>query len=92
MDMHMCSGFSNVFTTNDKLMYTECGTPGYMAPEMFKGKGYDPTGADVWACGVILFIMLAGCKSHTHPLSRTSLPSFLMHVPFQLLTRMVHGG
>jgi serine/threonine protein kinase len=23
-------GFSNVFTSTDHLMYTECGTPGYM--------------------------------------------------------------
>lgn len=49
--------------SGDKLMYTECGTPGYMAPEMFERKrGYDAQGADVWACGVILFIMVAGCK------------------------------
>ncbi len=45
-----------------RLMYTECGTPGYMAPEVMGKKGYDPVGTDIWACGVILFIMLAGCK------------------------------
>lgn len=43
-----------------QLMFTQCGTPGYMAPEMLGGKGYDATVSDIWACGVILFIMLAG--------------------------------
>jgi len=51
---------------------TECGTTGYMAPEMFRGfdmskKGYDGTQSDVWACGVILFIMLAGFPPFQKP-------------------------
>lgn len=65
-------GFANAFNTGDgsgdKLMYTECGTPGYMAPEMFERKrGYDAQGADVWACGVILFIMVAGFPPFQKP-------------------------
>jgi len=38
---------------------TTCGSPGYMAPEMHDG-AYEGTAADVWACGVVLFIMIAG--------------------------------
>jgi len=52
-------GFAKA-TEMSKTMYTQCGTPGYMSPEMFEHHGYDPMKADIWACGVILFIMFAG--------------------------------
>jgi len=61
-------GFSNLVCAAHKLMHTECGTPGYMAPEMFRNpKGYDGMKADIWACGVILFIMLAGFPPFQKP-------------------------
>lgn len=62
-------GLSNVVTATKKLMYTECGTPGYMAPEMFGAKdtGYSGEKADLWACGVILFIMLSGFPPFQRP-------------------------
>jgi len=41
------------------LMQTECGTKGYMAPEVLAGKKYDES-ADLFSSAVILFIMLAG--------------------------------
>jgi serine/threonine protein kinase len=60
-------GFSNIVTTTQKVMYTECGTPGYMAPEMFLHKGYEGRVADIWSAGVILFIMLAGFPPFQRP-------------------------
>ncbi|KDO28724.1 serine/threonine protein kinase [Saprolegnia parasitica CBS 223.65] len=33
----------------------------YMAPEMLSPGGYAPEKADVWALGIMLFIMLTGC-------------------------------
>mmetsp|Transcript_19499 Transcript_19499/g.25144 ORF Transcript_19499/g.25144 Transcript_19499/m.25144 type:complete len:339 (-) Transcript_19499:196-1212(-) len=38
---------------------TQCGTPGYVAPEILEGTPYD-TQADMWSLGVIAFTLLGG--------------------------------
>lgn len=37
-----------------------CGTPHYMAPELALRKDYDGKAADMWALGVILFVLITG--------------------------------
>eukprot|EP00753_Platysulcus_tardus_P010607 PLAT2893.1.p1 GENE.PLAT2893.1~~PLAT2893.1.p1 ORF type:complete len:561 (+),score=309.02 PLAT2893.1:990-2672(+) len=42
------------------MLRTECGTRGYMAPEVLSHRPYDGTAADVWSAGVIAFILICG--------------------------------
>ena len=42
------------------LISDSCGTPAFIAPEILLSKPYDPYIADIWSCGVVLYIMVNG--------------------------------
>jgi len=51
-------GLSKIFN-EDQVMKTACGTPGYVAPEVLRRKGYRKE-VDMWSIGVITYILLCG--------------------------------
>ena len=44
------------------IMYDHCGTPAYIAPEIFKNRGYEGFSCDIWSAGVTLYYMLSGVQ------------------------------
>eukprot|EP00879_Flechtneria_rotunda_P030247 GHRR01032855.1.p1 GENE.GHRR01032855.1~~GHRR01032855.1.p1 ORF type:complete len:559 (+),score=192.11 GHRR01032855.1:894-2570(+) len=57
-------GFAKMWNNSSANMHTAVGTPVYMSPQMLAARqtcsGYSGIKADIWAAGVLLFVMLLG--------------------------------
>ncbi|TKY54847.1 CBL-interacting protein kinase 24 [Spatholobus suberectus] len=58
------------------LLHTTCGTPNYVAPEVLSNQGYDGAAADVWSCGIILYVLMAGYL----PFEEADLPTLYRRI------------
>lgn len=48
-----------IFTPKNELQKQKCGTPGYVAPEIFQGSGYSYK-VDMFSIGSVFFSLLTG--------------------------------
>ena len=65
-------GLAKSFTRSSQMANTFCGTPLYMAPEIFSGKGYSHA-ADMWAVGCIFYEIVTLELTFTNPADALSL-------------------
>ncbi|KAL2979054.1 hypothetical protein AAZX31_13G150400 [Glycine max] len=69
-------GLSALTKQGVDLLHTTCGTPNYVAPEVLSNRGYDGAAADVWSCGVILYVLMAGYL----PFEEADLPTLYSRI------------
>jgi len=53
------SDFGLCSVQSDALMGTPCGSASYVSPEIIAGSRYDGRKSDVWAAGIVLYMMVA---------------------------------
>ena len=91
-------GLSN-FSQMNKLLTTPCGSPCYASPEVVGGKQYDGNMIDIWATGIILFVMLCGAlpfEGQTNEIlfkkilqCKIEYPDYLSDISIDLLTKIL---
>ena len=47
------------FNPKDEALFHKCGSPGYVAPEVFRGQGYSYN-ADIFSLGAVFFNLVSG--------------------------------
>ncbi|KAG6826472.1 hypothetical protein H0H92_015661 [Tricholoma furcatifolium] len=70
-------GLSRVMDSEKLNLLTEvCGTPGYMAPEIFKKTGHGQP-VDIWAMGVVTYFLLAGYTPFDRDTQRAEMEAII---------------
>ena len=59
-----------IFNQKEWKLNVRVGKMGYMAPEVYDKKLFDPRKADLWSLGVMLYIMILGTPPYTKPNKR----------------------
>lgn len=83
-------GFARQIDKNS-LSETYCGSTAYTAPEVLEAKRpYDPRLADVWSCGIILYILLTGAmpfsKNQLYSIVKTQVVHIVLPLPYSAKT------
>ena len=52
-------GVSKIINEGE-VIFEQCGTPAYLAPEIIKNQGYKDYSVDTWSLGVVLYAMVCG--------------------------------
>ena len=59
-NIKICDFGVGIMINQNTILYDQCGTPVYMAPEIIRNKGYFGFPVDIWSSGISLYIMLSG--------------------------------
>lgn len=59
-DVKICDFGVSKLVKAGEIMTEQCGTPAYIAPEVFENRGYEGYASDIWSAGVVLYAMLYG--------------------------------
>lgn len=60
-DVKLCDYGLLCESRSSRISSTKCGTLPYMSPEMIHEKSYSGRSADIWALGVVLYVVVTGC-------------------------------
>ena len=100
-NIKICDFGVSKMISKGEIVFEQCGTPAYLAPEIVLDKGYEGFWSDVWSLGVLLYCMVCGTVpfkgnnlTDLHKailLGKFELPDFLNGEVKDLITKMLQS-